>query len=89
MAKLSARGRKELCRLTKTEKVADETSPASERRTTVALMDDGKILKKMDVVFRSDNRKHSYGWKVTATLKAGVTTERFVEIYEKLGFTKA
>jgi hypothetical protein len=64
------------------------TSPAltTWERTTRRLMSDGKILEKRDVRFQpdwldTDGRRHSYGWKVHGTIKAGVTTERFVEIY--------
>lgn len=58
------------------------------RRTTLALMSDRKFLSKEDVRFRSDGRKHSYGWKVKGKLKAEVSTERFVEIYTKIGYTR-
>jgi hypothetical protein len=89
MAKLSSRGRTELVRLTKLDIKDDPKSLASESRTTVALMSDRTILEKRDVVFRADGKRHSYGWKVFSKVKEGVTPERFVEAFTKLGFVRA
>lgn len=55
-------------------------------RKSKRLMSDGKILEKLDVRFRPDQfdpkgRYHSYGWKVSGTLKAGVDPARWLEIY--------
>jgi len=93
MAKLSARGRTELVRLSKeytAEQIADrllKTEPLTDwERVTVALMSDGKILSKRDVRFKSDGRKHSYGWTVKAKVKADVTPERFRAAYERAGY---
>lgn len=67
----------------------------SERRT-VALMSDGVILEKRDVVFRNDkpigewdspNRdKHCYGWTVMMKVKTLPTVEKFVEVFAKRGY---
>ncbi len=69
MAKLSAGGRRTLLRAYKTEKVDDDQA-ISERTTTFAWMDDGTVLKKLDVRWKEDApgvkygpRTHSYGWK--------------------------
>ena len=58
-------------------------------RRTLALMSDRTILVKDDVRFRSDNRPHSYGWKVKSKVKPGVTREQFIEAYAKAGYTTA
>jgi len=59
-------------------------------RVTKRLMSDGKILEKRDVRFRPSpncswedpqGRRHSYGWKVSATLKPGKTADDFARIY--------
>ena len=59
-------------------------------RVTKRLMSDGKILEKRDVRFRPTpgctwedpkGRRYSYGWKVSATLKAGKTTADYIAIY--------
>lgn len=55
-------------------------------RVTVALMSDGRILKKIDVLFRGDTKPHSYGWKVAGKAKPGMTKEVFQAAYEKAGY---
>ncbi len=117
MAKLSARGRKELIRMVTHQEtpplqdcyccteIGTGASKAPEancitckgsgqapsltvsRRITVALMSDRTYLEKQDVVFRSDNNKHSYGWKVKGKIKDTVTPEIFRSVYEKRGYT--
>lgn len=84
MAKLSARGRKEVARVTKLD-ASPNSDLVTERRKTYALMTDGAILEKTDVVFKSDGKKHSYGWKVVFA-KAGVTPEKFVSHYVARGY---
>lgn len=59
-------------------------------RTTRRLMSDGRILEKRDVQFQPDwldkaGRRHSYGWKVRGSLKAGLTVEDFVTAYSEPG----
>jgi hypothetical protein len=89
MAKLSARGRKELVRVSRTLTLSpEESSVTLERRTTLALMDDRTVLEKLDVVFRSDGAKHSYGWKVRGKAKEGVTVDAFLKAYEKAGYAQ-
>jgi len=133
MAKLSARGRKELARVVR-EKVQPDLEKCSTcqgsgqytssdpkmagmfpelpvgvcfsckgagqkppstvwERTTKTLMSDGKILEKWDVRFRPhmsydppEGNFHSYGWKVYGKAKAGLTAERFIEVYVKAGY---
>lgn len=74
MAKLSAYGQTEVLRLEKAMDVTD-SDLVSWRRTTYALMDNGRVLKKIDVLFKENGtmhgRRHSYGWK-RVHLKPGV-----------------
>jgi len=88
MAKLGARGRKELVRMVLETEVNDPSRLSDWERTTVALMSDGQVLRKLDVRFKSDGQKHSYGWTVYRKAK-GVTVEKFVKLYEAVGFKKA
>ena len=89
MAKLSARGRVELARVSKTFEVNDDN--VISRRVTYALMSDKHILKKYDVVFKPTMynpkpEKHSYGWKDFK--KTNVSKELFLESFLKAGYTK-
>lgn len=91
MAKLSARGRTELARISK-----EDCDPISEliiwRRKTLALMSDRTVLEKLDVRFKPDSffnprgELYSYGWKVKGKAKPELTPERFREIYAKAGY---
>lgn len=110
MAKLSARGRKELAQcsleqdipaevpcihceglVTSTDPCAHcngtgkQASLTSWSRISVALMSDGSILRKYDVRWRSDSKRHSYGWKVLGK-KPLLTVEAFRSHYSKLGY---
>ena len=67
MAKLSARGRTELLRVSKEGEGRSEVTDW--HRITRAYMSDGTILEKIDVHFKPDKytpkgKKHSYGWSV-------------------------
>ena len=91
MAKLSARGRKELARLAK-EKATPDGDLTIWEKSTITLMSDGNVLRKLDCRFKPDQydpngRLHSYGWKKYGKIKAGVSTEQFVEIYQKSGYS--
>lgn len=92
MAKLSARGRKELARVEREESVLTKPVGGVDwRRNTYALMSDGTILNKYDVRFVADSfnkepRKHSYGWTVWKKVKPEVTAEKFVAYFIKRGF---
>lgn len=85
MAKLSARGRKEVARLSK------EGDPGRElvswERVTVTLMSDGKVLEKRDVVFQSDGRKHTWGWKVRGKMAKGQGEVEFKRYFSARGFS--
>ena len=99
MAKLGARGRtvkveavkeytREQLASAYEKRYPGETPLTIWERTTHRLMSDGKVLEKRDVQFQPDwldksGRKHSYGWKVHGTLKAGITAEDFARIYSK------
>lgn len=65
MAKLSAYGQREVARLERERETPADTLISWER-TTFAFMESGRVLSKRDVKFRSENRKHSYGWKKCA-----------------------
>lgn len=97
MAKLSARGRTEVARLTQTI-----TGPAdsmlygnlAERRvkTTLCLMSDRNILRKVDVTILSeDNPDISIKgtWKLKSKLKSGVTFEHYVDTMLLRGWVSA
>jgi len=94
MAKLNARGRTELARVSKVREGLEEAAAyggstlTDWSRTTLVLMSDGAVLKKLDIRFKSDGSKHSYGWKNYAKAKPGFTAERFVEIFTTKGYTR-
>lgn len=89
MAKLNARGRQELARVEKEFNPSEDVDPTCcwERRT-YALMSDGKVLRKIDVRWRNDNRLHSYGWHIKGNIKAGVDVTQWLTSYENIGFRK-
>lgn len=89
MAKLTARGRREMLRL-----VREQQDPATEStdwsRHTVVVMDDGSVLQKLDVHFRSDDRRHSYGWKLLRGRVPGwdrAQADRLAEQFTSKGYT--
>jgi len=96
MAKLSARGRTELARVSKTIDLRGNPNPnlnVDLRKTTYALMSDGTLLKKMDVhfvpvpnSFSSEGENYSYGWKVEHKTKA--TKEEFLARMTAIGYTQ-
>ncbi len=88
MAKLNARGRTEVARLSHEvsltpEEVAAKGSLVDWRRYTLVLASDGTILQKVQVRFVANGfsqaYKHDYGWKVHGKLKAGVTSQQWVD----------
>lgn len=84
MAKLSARGRKELVRVVLERPLAREDDDLIDyEREERALMSDGKILCRRVVRFREGSRRHDYGWNVRGALKAGVNPDEW-----KLGYLK-
>jgi len=63
-------------------------------RTTIAIMSNGKLLKKRDVNFKADTynpngRKHTWGWKVAGKIKQGVDFEKVRDFYLKQNYTLA
>lgn len=128
MAKLSARGRTELARVSKEttfpdsrpctgcnatgvypsdlrlsdnsllQKMGDvckscsgkkeEQSPISWERNTYALMSDGNILSKRDVLFAVSellsNRKHTYNW--TVLKKTDMSADKFLAVMTAKGY---
>ena len=94
MAKLKARGRQEIARLIKTSPLPEDRD-ASEETSQVALMTDGNVLSRRVIRWRpggpmlqyGGKPTHDYGWKVKGKIKAGLTAEDFVRIYQNKGYT--
>jgi hypothetical protein len=94
MAKLKARGRQEIARLLKVTPTPDDKD-VSEEKSQIALMTDGNVLSRRVIRWRpggsmtqyGGNPTHDYGWKVKGKIKAGLTAEDFVRIYQGRGFT--
>jgi hypothetical protein len=94
MAKLSAGGRTELARVAReVDFSVAENDLIDWQRITYALMNDGKVLCKRDVRFRSEFRdggKHSHGWTVVD--KLGLRTldgaESWVARLESAGYKR-
>lgn len=82
MARLSAHG-KEVARMERHRHLESDNTPY---RETVALMDDGVVLRKVDFY---GQYPHGTGWKKYARIKDGVTPERWVELYVKNGYVRA
>lgn len=93
MAKLKARGRQEIARLIKTSETPDDKD-VSQETYQVALMTDGNILSRRVLRWRPGSSAtqyggrptHDYGWKVKGKIKAGLTAEDFVRIYQDKGY---
>lgn len=72
MAKLSARGRKELMRVSHRRTINDDEWPEWEASTrTRAYLSDGRILQKHMAEYKDPSgqkRKHSGGWKLLPTV---------------------
>ena len=88
MAKLKARGRKEIFRVTKTKQRPDDRQ-ISHERIQVALMTDNNFLKRRVIYWRPEanvGSQHDYGWKVTGKIKAGLTAEAALKIYLDAGY---
>jgi len=85
MAKLSAHDQRELIRVSKEQDVPDDDLIDWER-VEKAYVDSGRVLKKRVVRFRSDGRRHDYGWKVAGRVSANATVEQVVEYYKKHGW---
>ena len=92
MAKLKARGRTEIWKVGK-----ENDSPVSDlivwERTELALMSDGRILKREVVKFKPGPydkgvpQKHDYGWKEYRRLKAEGSPSRLLEKLQTEGFS--
>jgi hypothetical protein len=92
MAKLSARGRRELVRM-----VHETDKPKSDQTTwerrTYCLMSDGHLLRKDDVRFKpgpydAGPYLHSWGWKDQGKAKPGMTADQFQSICEAKGYRR-
>jgi hypothetical protein len=100
MAKLSARGRSEVARFSKsverdcshlmTQPELDASGPGPHKDTvthTRALMSDGKVLEKMKISC-TRNRNNSYPWTVRGKIKQGHSPDQWIEGYAKSGWRK-
>ena len=98
MARLSARGRTELVRLQKTVEAGAtnnlSAAGVTKEQYTVALMSDGRALKKTVTWFAPgpfDNGKawrKDYGWKDMGKVKDETTPETFAAHFERRGYRK-
>lgn len=91
MAKLSARGRTEMVRMSKEESI-NNSDLISWQKTTVTLMSDGHYLTKREVMFKPDifnpsGYRHNYGWKDHGKTK--VLAERFKATYKARGYCQS
>jgi hypothetical protein len=87
MAKLSARGRKEVYRVSReTDLTPDQNSLVCWRKVTYAVMSDHKVLTKTQLKFRSDGQRSSGGWTEYASVKVG-TVKALFEKQLKQGWT--
>lgn len=96
MAKLSAHGRK----IAQVEKVTETPDDRLViwKRVSYTLMEDGVVLKKVDVRFRPNpaageeaSSPHSYGWKIAKkeppnSLSPGQRCDVFVQAFVSAGF---
>jgi len=90
MAKLSAYRQREVLRVER-ERETPGDDLCSWKRRTLAVMSNGRVLEKVNVMFRPDafnpnDRRHSYGWKVKGRLGATATPETFRAAYERAGW---
>lgn len=88
MAKLKARGRTELLRMSKSDNVIDPKSTIVWQRWTRAYLSDGNILEKYDIRFKpnthgSSGEFHSYGWKRKGKLVKGLSLQTIATEYGK------
>ncbi len=93
MAKLSARGRKEVFRVSKEIEVTDPESSITWEKMTRALMTDGSLLVKRQVRFKatecSASYVHTWGWKKTKLkLKADGDADRVLAAWLAKGWTQ-
>lgn len=95
MAKLTARGQRELARAEKTVLFTPaEDDMVSERTTKYALRSDNTLLVQHISVFRPTasfdppaGRRYNQGWKVVKKLSKDQTVEGFKGFWEKRGYT--
>lgn len=80
MAKLNAYGQVELVRVS-VECTVLHNDLIDWEKVEKAYMENGRVLKRRVVRFKSDGRKHDYGWKLAGHVKPGVTVKRIVTRY--------
>ena len=95
MAKLSARGRTEVMRFSK--ETEGDGLDLIKRKTTIAIMSDGNILKKFttwwkNIYHNNGMERRDGGWSVSGKFKKGLdlpmSTNKYYEQYEKIGYVK-
>jgi hypothetical protein len=94
MAKLSARGRTEIYRVTKSYQVRPDED-VTLRKKTVCLMSDGNVLEKITVRFKPmgswddpKGRLHDWGYKVKGKIASGHSNEEWLAKHLAAGFVK-
>ena len=92
MAKLRARRREEVFRVTRTR--PSTTAGVAEVRDSRALMSDGNLLERSVLRYTPEEvkrnygkRSHDYGWKVRGRVKAGISLEDLLKPYLDRGWT--
>lgn len=86
MAKLSARGCKEVARWSKEGDLTPEQSETcSWECQEYVLRSDNKLLSKRTVIFREGNQRHTWGWTVAGR---ATSLEKLEAAMSSKGFTK-
>jgi hypothetical protein len=95
MARLKARGRKEIFRVVSVKEPAPEAANrgVAETKHYRALMTDGNVLERMVIYYTPEEvrrsygeRSHDYGWKVRGKIKAGLSAEQLLKSYLDRGW---
>jgi hypothetical protein len=91
VAKLKARGRKEVFRVERTR--ASSSPGVAEVLDYRALMSDGNILERMVLHYTPEEtarnygkKSHDYGWKVRGRARSGLTLEQLLKLYLDKGW---
>lgn len=85
MAKLKARGRRELVRMV-ADLVEEPDSSFTEGKHYAALMTDGNVLVRQTARWKDSGQLHDWGWKVKGKIKVGLSPQDFIRIYERKGY---
>jgi hypothetical protein len=93
MAKLKARGREEIFRVTISRPAADTSTGVETVQDFRSLMSDGNILTRRLLRYTPEEaaknygkRSHDYGWTVKGRARAGLSLEQLLKIYLDKGW---